>query len=266
MSEENYNNGLQELPNDGKINIMWEKLSKERQGHLHKMIIETLDKFKQSGKLEIGKVYPIELTHGFDQEEPKQYVYIMCAFRYNDNKIPMMISSSMPPIMANTIELRFTDVEVFKEDNLFDWLDHVNRIEKGNRENKNDQLFYEDNIFKKDKEGDSENTENEKKDNKETKKTNPNQCGINQPIEDDNTLLRNPADMEIIGTASLFKENEHQEGFKSNNNNHGLSEKELFDFYEKNEPVLTNEEYISLFRVYSRDVVNNMMVTYYHHK
>lgn len=248
-----------------KLSIMWEMLSKERQGQINKMLIDTIDKFKKSGQLEVGKIYPFELTHGFDQEEPKQYIYMMCAFRLTKLDNPIIINKSLPPVTTG-LDIAMQDVEVFKEDQMFNWLDHVNRIEKNNSQNKENQLFYEDNIFKKDKEGEKSESGSEQQQEKksENKKANPNQCNINKPI-DDNTDMKKDSIGVMVGRIDFVEDNKSEIDNKYSVK-HGIPKKELFDFYEENEPDKSNDEYLSLFKTYSRNIVNHTTVTYYTHR
>ena len=252
------------------LSTMWEMLSKQRQGELNNMIIKTIDKFKGSGQLEVGKIYPFELTHGFDQQEPKQYVYLMCAFRLTKLDNPIIVNKNIPPVTTG-LDIALQTVEVFKEESMFNWLDHVNRIEKNNRENKENQLFYEDNIFKqeKDKETEKEKSEsvnnNKVEENKKDKRVNPNQCNINKPIEGDaNTDMNNNSIGVMIGRV------DYSENIELENNEysikHGIPKKELFDFYEENEPDKPNDKYLSIFKTFSRNIVNHTTVTYYNHR
>lgn len=242
-----YNEEYRESPNP-KLGIMWEMLSEQRQREINKMVITTIKKFEVDGKLEVDKIYPLELTHGFDQEEPKQYVYLMCAFRLTKPEKPIMINQNLPPA-NNILNIAMTDIEVFKEDKMFEWIDHVNRINKQSKDNKENQLFYEDNIFK-----------NEKTDSE--KNNNPSQCNINKPI-DGKGLSIGDSDV-MIGVVDFT--NKPNDTDNTPKVKHNITEKELFDFYEENEKERDNEEYVSIFRAFSRKMVNNTMRTYYSHK
>ncbi len=242
------------------LSTSWDLLSKERQAQINKMLIDTIDKFKKSGQLEVDKIYPFELTHGFDQEEPKQYIYLMCAFRLTKLDNPILINRTLPPVTTG-LDIALQKVEVFKEEFMFNWLDHVNRIEKNNSQNKENQLYYEDNIFEKNKESEKVEVGIENKKEKE-RKQNPNQCNINKPI-DDNTDMSKDSIGVMIGRMDFNNENS-EAPFSSVK--HGIPKKELFDFYEESEPDKSKEEYLSIFKTYSRNMVNHTTETYYNHR
>lgn len=167
------NNGYENQDENGaKIRVMWESLSGERQTDINTKIINSIKKFEGSGQLEYGKTYPLEFTFGFDKEEPIQYVYLMCAFRIVKSDKPIQINKNLPPT-TSIVDIAMRDIEVFKKDQMFNWLDHVNRINKSNEQNKEDQLFYENNIFKG-----NENEDGQKKnegDGSEKKSSQPNE-------------------------------------------------------------------------------------------
>lgn len=158
MDNQNEQNEQNQFPHNPKIIPMYNLLSDERKGEMRKLITETINKFKDSGKLEYGRMYPFEVTKAFDQEEPIQFVYMKCVFKvdeipfedimnkFGSNEITKKLDNA--PITA--VKMILEDIEVFKEDKMFDWVDHVSRINKQNIENKDSQLFYENNIFKDD--------------------------------------------------------------------------------------------------------------------
>ncbi len=261
-NNENEQEQYQESPNP-KLQIMWEALSENRQKEINMRIVNSIKKFESSGQLELGKTYPLEFTFGFDKEEPIQYVYLMCAFRLIKPDKPIQINKNLPP--AKTImDIAMRDIEVFKADNMYDWVDHVNRLNKNSEQNKEDQLFYENNIFEnKKQEGDSgkkevENT-SEKKSQQQDKSNPPNQCNINKPID----VKELDNENEMFGRV-LFPDTENEN--KPKYVLHGIEESELFDFYDEEVSEKSNEEYLSIFRLYSRNMVNQVMRGYYGHK
>jgi len=153
-----------QIPHNPKITTMYDLLSGERKSELSKFIVETITNFRNSGKLQYETIYPLEITKAFDQEEPKQFIYVRCAFKVYEKPVEDVINLfgvndftkaiSTPTIPS--IRMILEDVEVFNEDNIFEWLDHVNRINKQNSENKDNQLFYENNIFKDDSDTEKE--------------------------------------------------------------------------------------------------------------
>lgn len=273
MQKENYN----ELNSD-KSNIMWDLLSDQRKLEVDKIITDTISKFEQSGKVEINKIYPFEITQGFDQDKNDvQYIYLRCAFRFNEIPPNIFMPINGMPIPKNIVDVRVLDIEVFKEDEIFDWLDHVNRIEKEKNENKENQLFYEDNIFTKE-----EDIKPDEKDNKydnehkpiiknlfSKESINPKQTNINKPIENKEGIedkifgYHNFSDLinTNMGSATTFNNN-----IDFGEPPHLIPKKELFDFYSKSEPDKSNAEYLSIFRTYSRNIVNFTMLIYYNHK
>lgn len=258
------NNGYENQDENGaKIRVMWESLSGERQTDINTKIINSIKKFEGSGQLEYGKTYPLEFTFGFDKEEPIQYVYLMCAFRIVKSDKPIQINKNLPPT-TSIVDIAMRDIEVFKKDQMFNWLDHVNRINKTNEQNKEDQLFYENNIFKgkENEEGQKKNEgdDSEKKSSQSSdeQKNNPNQCHINKPIDDKNIIMGS----DMFGRFSVVEEPINENKYIL----HGIDEKELFDFYTDEMDEKSNDEYLSLFRLFSRNIVNQVTQGYYGHK
>lgn len=241
-----------------KLTTSWDLLSSERQKEINNILVATIKKFEDSDKLEFDKIYPFELTHGFDQENPIQYIYLMCAFRLKKLDKPLVQNDLVK--VTSVIDISVQEIEVFKEENMYNWIDHVNRIEKSSKENKENQLFYEDNIFNKETESN----------NKQKEKKFPNQCNINKPNDD--TKKIDIGDIGSVIEKSFMQNNDTNSNNNNNNNNvddylpHGIPKNELFDFYKKEEPIRTNQEYIDMFNVYSRKITNDAMTIYYFHK
>lgn len=235
-----------------KLTISWELLSSERQKEINNILIATIKKFEDSGKLEFDKIYPFELTHGFDQESPIQYIYLMCAFRLKKLDKPLVQNNLVK--VTSIIDISVQELEVFKEENMYNWLDHVNRIDKNSKENKENQLFYEDNIFTKEAEPN----------NKQQEKKFPNQCNINKPNDD--TKKIDIGDIGSMIEKSFIQDNNVNSNDDGYSLPHGIPKKELFDFYNKGESIRTNQEYIDMFNVYSRKITNDAMTIYYSHK
>jgi hypothetical protein len=200
-----------------KVNLMWDMLSVERQKELYALIGKTLKDFKKaSDKFEYGKMFPLELTKGFDQEEPQQFVYVKFIFRINE--IP-----SSPE--ASAAQLLFEDIEVFKKDSINHWIDHVDRI---NKQNSDTQLFYENNIF-------------------EEKNVERNQAQISNAIEDGKIEMPKNRIEEFLKNRFIGQNEEVKED---------VSNESLFDFFDKDSFKLSNEEYIEMFKSFAKASLN----------
>jgi len=257
MNNQNEQNGQDIFPHNPKILTMYNLLSDERKGEMRKLISETINKFKDSGKLEYGRMYPFEVTKAFDQDEPKQWVYMKCIFKVDEIPFDEIISkfgrNEMTEKLDNapitTVKMILEDIDVFKEDSMFDWVDHVDRINKQNISNKDSQLFYENNIFKND---DNKNKDKDQAKIESTEFNKDSHQAKKMKMMDDaiNTNLKDKIKYGI----SLDFDN----GINKNNNE-GINNEAFFDFYYPEAEILDNEEYFDVFKNYARASLNACM-------
>lgn len=240
-----------ENPNfSNKVNDSLKHLSQDRREEIMNIIIQTLSTFRQNEKFEEGKIYPFELTYGFDKEEPTQYVYVKCAFALIEQTIAE--GDSIPRKVFST-KLNFEDLQIFKKEEMFEWLDHVNRINKDSK--REDSLHSENTIFKKE---DSDKT-NKPKDEKEKTV----QSNIRKSIIDKNP--NSPFNQKPNLPKGFFKklgENEiNPENILETNINQNSEddENDIFDFWDEEMPEFTEEEYLETFRLFSKNAINSVM-------
>jgi hypothetical protein len=257
MDNQNEQNEQDLFPHNPKILLMYNLLSEERKGEMRKLITETINKFKESGKLEYGRMYPFEVTKAFDQKEPKQFVYMKCIFKVDEipfedimNKFGSNdITRKLDNAPITTVKMILEDIDVFKEDSVFHWVDHVDRINKQNIEKKDSQLFYENNIFKNDdnknKEKDQAKIESAEfnKDSHQAKKM--------QMMDD--VINTNLKDKIKYGIGVDF------DNGINNSDEEDINNEAFFDFYYPEAEILNNNEYFDMFKTYARASLNCCM-------
>ena len=206
-----------------KVALMWEMLSEERQIEIENLIGKTLTEFKKTDKFELGKMFPFELTTGFDQEEPHQFVYTKFIFRVNE----------IPTTSANTAQLLFEDMEVFKQESINHWIDHVDRI---NKENPDTKLFYENTVY-----GD--------------KNVKHNQAQISNAIDDGKVDMPKNRIEEFLKNKFIGENKEINED---------VTDESLFDFFDKDSFKLSNDEYIEVFKSFAKASLNAASDSFIH--
>ncbi len=217
------------LLSDGRVNEVFDTL------------VQTLFNIRKSDKLEYNKAYPLELTKAFDQEEPTQFIYAKCTFQVIERTVA---ENDSIPKKEHETQISIEDLEIFRKDEMFEWIDHVNRITK---ESKEDSLYSENSIFKNDDNNDGNSDEN--KSNKST------QANIRKNIPKEffkrlgNGL--NPEDT-LESNLDPSMNNEEDEGG------------DIYDFYDEDMPQYTEEEYLDKFRMYSKNMANSVMEGYIH--
>lgn len=115
---------------NNQFDMMFNLLSQDRQNHIMQLLNNMASDLHN--KIEKEVVHTIEITEKFDKEEPKQFVYMKIGFEIYNN--PKLIN----PTNAIASKFSISELEVFKEDSINDWLDHVTRIEKND-----DKKFYQ---------------------------------------------------------------------------------------------------------------------------
>ena len=251
----------------------WSLLSQERQEIVSNLLMGVFDKFKKIGQVEPNKIYPIELTKGFDTEAPNQYVYIKGAFRIGGLEAlqPTMIVKDLTtsqtvnaePVKDNSVQFIADIIEVFNNpmdmgdaNDSIQWIDHVQRIDK----TKN-KLYYNDNILNK--EGEESTKESKlsqakitsaliKEKGEKAKAFFDNMANSTMSFINKNYTFRADKKNTETGLTTIKKE-------EVINDPQPITPEELFDFYMEGIPVLTNEQYIDLFRAYAKSLLNNAM-------
>lgn len=238
-----------------KILSMYELLSDERKNEMRVLISETISKLKESGKLEYGRMYPFETTKAFDQESPKQFVYMKCIFKIDEipyeNIINKFGSNDITDKLDNkpitTVKMIIEDIDVYKEDNFFDWIDHVNRINEQNSNKDVSQLFYENNIFK--------NDENKDKGGNQTKI----EC---IDFKKDSNQSKKMEMMDEIIQNNLINNSNKNTDFNPNGydiNIEEINNSDFFDFYYHEAEKLSSDEYLSVLKLYAIASLNASM-------
>jgi len=231
---------MENLDMNPKITAMLSLLSEERRSEAFSTVIEVLSKFRKTGKLKPSEVYPFELTLAFDQEEPTQFLYLKCSFSVVEQIIGE--NDNIPKTVLST-KLNMEDAEVFGQDDMFTWLDHVNRIEKSSKlEN---SIFNENTIFNKDK------------------KDRTAQSNIRKSItvKDPNSVFNQKTNLPKEFFERTESGNNPENAILTNfpSGSAGDDENDIFDFYNENAPILCEEEYLDIFRQYCKNTMNTVM-------
>ncbi len=218
-----------------KADVSLKLLSDGRVNEIFDTLVQTLFNIRKSDKLEYNKAYPLELTKAFDQEEPTQFIYAKCTFSVIEKIVG---ENDSIPRKEHQTQISIEDIEIFKQEEMFEWLDYVNRITK---ESKEDSLYSENSIFKNEDANESNGDEN--KNNKSTlaniKKNIPK--GFFKKSGND----LNPED--TIENSSMDDEDE---------------DNDIYDFYDEDKDRYTEEEYLDKFRMYSKNAMNSVMDGY----
>lgn len=114
------------MNNATKIEIIMDKLSKERQNHINALIEGAINKIKNNSNQ--NTTYNLEITERFDKEEPFQFVWLSLSFSIQN----LGFAIPTPNGMANAIgtNLVITDIEIYPQSDIDGWLDHVKRIKE----------------------------------------------------------------------------------------------------------------------------------------
>lgn len=113
--------------NQEKVNLMMNMLSSERKAIIEVQVNDTVNSIKKNQKNH-DTVFKIELTHDFGAEEPRQYVWI--SFKVTMSPIPFMIPTPQGTVQFTDTFVQATDMDVYLPDDINDWLDHVDRLNK----------------------------------------------------------------------------------------------------------------------------------------
>lgn len=196
-------------------------------------------KLKEGLKLVLGEIYPIQITKAF-KDEPTQYVYIECAFSLTEQTIA---ENDSVPFKMPSVKLNFDKLLVFSKDQMFDWIDYVNKIK-----NQKDNVFSKDSILSKEKDAPDDSVQVYIK--KSIVDTDPN-SPFNQKFvlpkgfyQKQNNEI-NP-EQRVETNLNTFQKNENEEN-------------DIFDFWDEGIPELTEEEYLETFRLFSKNAINSVM-------
>ncbi len=204
----------------------WMELSTTRQQDMQVLLAETVDKFQKKGELEFGKIYPIEFTKGFDHEEPKQYVYMICNVSMIENpEFKNLPEHLMQKIQENKpkmgLQLNIDTIEIYTPDTIDAWLEHNDRI----KSEKNQTVFHE-NTLTDDQGGKHQSAIHPVKENKE--------------LEQRFGMIKD----------HLVKENG------------AINKTDLFTFYNEEVPQLTEREYLVNYHNLALRTLNGCMFEY----
>lgn len=220
------------------VNESLPQLHGNRGEEILNIIIEAISNFRQTAKFVEGEIYPIQITKAF-KEEPTQYVYVECAFSLVEQTVAE--NDSVPQKIFST-KLNFDKLLVFNKDQMFDWIDYVNKIK-----NQKDNVFSKDSILNKEKDAPDDSV----------------QVYIKKSIVDKNP--NSPFNQKFAYPKGFFKkgvgEFNPEDTIESNLNINQSEEEEnnIFDFYDEEMPELTEQEYLETFRLFSKNTMNSVM-------
>lgn len=221
------------------VNNSLPQLHGNRGEEILNIIIEAISSFRQTAKFVEGEIYPIEITKAF-KEEPTQYVYIECAFSFVEQTIAE--NDSIPQKIFST-KLNFNNLLVFSKDQMFDWIDYVNKIK-----NQKDNVFTKDSILNKDEDAPDDSV----------------QVYIKKSIVDKDP--NSPFNQKFILPKGFYQTQNNEinteQRIETNlNTSHKNEEYEndIFDFWDEQMPEFTEEEYLDTFRLFSKNAINSVM-------
>ena len=230
----NVNDSLPNLYGDRGIQIM-------------DIIVDSIGNFMKSSKINKthnfveGDIYPMQLTKAF-KEEPLQYIYIECAFSLVKQTIAE--NDSIPKEILAT-KLNFDKLLIFSKDQMFDWIDYVNKIK-----NQKDNAYSQDSIFNK---------------NEEITTDDSLQVYIKKSVIDKDP--NSPFNQKFVLPKGFYQRQSNginpEQRLETNLNLSGEKEDEeeidAFDFWDETVPELTEEEYLDIFRLFSKNAINSIM-------
>lgn len=222
------------------VNDSLPQLHGDRGSKIIDIIIEAVSSFRQTAKFVEGEIYPIQITKAF-KEEPTQYVYVECAFSLIEQTIAE--NDSVPQKIFST-KLNFDKLLVFNKDQMFDWIDYVNKIK-----NQKDNVFTKDSILNKDKDAPDDSV----------------QVYIKKSIVDKDP--NSPFNQKFVLPKGFYQRQNNEanpeQRIETNLNtlqqNQEEEENDVFDFWDEQMPELTEEEYLDTFRLFSKNAINSVM-------
>lgn len=228
------------------VNDSFPKLHGNRGEEILNIIVGAIEQFrrrtieeknlKQGLKLVEGEIYPIEITKAF-KDEPIQYVYVECAFSLVEQTIAE--NDSIPQKILST-KLNFDKLLIFSKDQMFDWIDYVNKIK-----NQKDNVFSKDSILKKDNDQSDDSV----------------QIYIKKSIVDKNP--DSPFNQKFVLPKGFYQkqitEINPEQRIETNINLSEEDNNDIFDFWDEYVPELTEEEYLDTFRLFSKNAMNSIM-------
>jgi len=221
------------------VNDSLPQLHGDRGTKIIDIIIEAVSSFRKTAKFVEGEIYPIQITKAF-KEEPTQYVYVECAFSLIEQTIAE--NDSVPQKIFST-KLNFDKLLVFSKDQMFDWIDYVNKIK-----NQKDNVFTKDSILNKDEDAPDDSV----------------QVYIKKSIVDKDP--NSPFNQKFILPKGFYQRQNNEinpeQRIETNlNTSHKNEEDEndIFDFWDEQMPEFTEEEYLDTFRLFSKNAINSVM-------
>jgi hypothetical protein len=229
------------------VNDSFPKLHGNRGEEILNIIVGAIEQFrrrsieekdlKQGLKLVEGEIYPVEITKAF-KDEPIQYVYVECAFSLVEQTVAE--NDSIPQKILST-KLNFDKLLVFSKDQMFDWIDYVNKIK-----NQKDNVFSKDSIL---------NKENSQSDDSV-------QIYIKKSIIDKNP--NSPFNQKFVLPKGFYQKQSNElnpeQRIETNlNTNEVVEHDDIFDFWDEYVPELEEDEYLDIFRMFSKNAINTVM-------
>lgn len=221
------------------VNDSLPQLHGDRGTKIIDIIIEAVSSFRKTAKFVEGEIYPIQITKAF-KEEPTQYVYVECAFSLVEQTIAE--NDSVPQKIFST-KLNFDKLLVFSKDQMFDWIDYVNKIK-----NQKDNVFTKDSILNKDEDAPDDSV----------------QVYIKKSIVDKDP--NSPFNQKFILPKGFYQRQNNEinpeQRIETNLNTSVQNEEDendIFDFWDEQMPEFTEEEYLDTFRLFSKNAINSVM-------